>query len=109
MPNSAKGTWGDFIDDESDKTLYQVIDSEEQVLWVRVGPVFVDDSDEVDKTPGIWINYQEKSMGAKLQGPILMSPEIWKKLKDFVDTNIKEFSPGSYKALPGEGEPAPSQ
>ena len=68
---------------ENDMPMLTVDDSEGQRLWVRVGPVF--NGSKIHKQYGLWINYQPKSMESALQGPVLISPSTWRRMKRDID------------------------
>lgn len=72
-----RATHGDYIEDE-EGSMMVVVDSEDQALWFRVGPVYTDG--KLDPVQGVWIQYQEKYEGGSLQGPILLSPETFEKM-----------------------------
>jgi hypothetical protein len=58
-----------------------------QALWVRVGPVFY--SDKAETEVGVWIMYQEGYMKADLMGPVLLSPQAWRKLNATVEERLQ--------------------
>jgi hypothetical protein len=81
------GVHGDLFED--DGTMITVDESEDQRLWIRVGPVF--HGSKMHKQPGIWIEYQEKSMQSNLRGPVLLSPSVWRRLNKAVERKITEW------------------
>lgn len=92
MIKPEKAHWGDWSED--DGTIMTIDDSEGQRLWLRVGPVFTKGG--VSKVPGIWIEYQEKSLNTPMQGPVLLSPSTWEKMKKYIDSYLTEFKKQDY-------------
>lgn len=70
-----KSHWGDHWVD--DGTGFEVVDSAGQHLFFRVGMVFTDGSNKPDRTPGVWIDYQEHYMNSPITGCLLLSPETF--------------------------------
>lgn len=62
---------------------------EPQSLWVRVGPVFGPDGAHWDE-PGVWICYQEKHMAGPQQGPVLLTPAVWRELNTAVEERLAD-------------------
>lgn len=62
-------------------SVFEVIDSEQQYLGFRVGPVFYD---KKQRARGLWINYQKQYMESEYEGPFLMSEETFRELSIYV-------------------------
>lgn len=92
---------GDYFDSGSDDLMHFVIDSEEQALWIRVGPVF---GNGVRETNGIWISYQESIRNSPLQGPFLMSVETWRELNRIIEDRFEHSRKLSEEEIFEEGE-----
>lgn len=72
----------DYLEDDGGPQVIAVEDGgEPQALWVRV--------------PGIWIEYQERHRGSALAGPVLLSPDTWRKLNKAVEERLRRHRPGS--------------
>lgn len=56
-------------------------------LFVRVGPVY--DNFDVRKEPGIWIEYMPEHMNSGYQGPLLLTPKVWRELVRAVDSRLQ--------------------
>lgn len=79
------GVHGDVL--TNDGSMMTVDESEDQRLWIRVGMVF--HGNKVQRQPGIWISYQEKALESKLQGPVLISPSIWRRVNRAVEQHLE--------------------
>ena len=62
--------------------------SEPQALWVRVGPVFANGKQQDE--PGVWICYQEKHTASGLEGPVLLTPQVWRELAAAVEKRLQD-------------------
>jgi DUF1009 family protein len=60
-----------------------------QSLWVRVGMVY--DEGEIRDEPGVWIQYQERHMDSRMEGPVLLTPEVWRALAVEVEGRLVEW------------------
>jgi hypothetical protein len=58
-----------------------------QSLHVRVGPVFHEGGKP--ETLGVWIEYQNEHGMCIPQGPVLLTPEVWRELARAVDKRLK--------------------
>ena len=76
------GIHGDVL--TVDLPMLTVDESDMERLWIRVGPVYTE-GNKVARQPGIWIEYQERSMVSPVQGPCLLSPSIWRRLNKAVE------------------------
>jgi hypothetical protein len=81
-----KGEWGDRI--VEDGTIMQIVESEGQMVGVRVGSVFRKDGEA--KEPGIWIEFQELYMHSPMHGPLLLSKSTWRELNEYVESALAE-------------------
>jgi hypothetical protein len=57
-----------------------------QALWVRAGPVFRGNVPQGE--PGVWIEYQDQYMGSPLEGPVLLTPAVWRQLAQAVEDRL---------------------
>jgi hypothetical protein len=81
-----------FIEDDGGPQIVVRERDGQQALWIRVGPVF-DEFGEKEPEPGIWIEYQETHMGSLLQGPVLLTYELWKQINQFVVAEYENTRP----------------
>jgi hypothetical protein len=58
-----------------------------QSLHVRVGPVF--HGNAPGDEPGVWIEYQEIHMASLLQGPVLLTPAVWREMSRAVNRRLR--------------------
>lgn len=91
------GTHGDTAEDEG--SMMELVDSEEQRLWVRVGPVYYPrngkEIPQGHKEPGIWIDYfnSPKNPGKCKRndhGPFLMSEAQFEAMVKHVRRKFKQ-------------------
>lgn len=66
---------------EAEGTMAIAIEAGEdpQSLWVRVGVVY-DADGGILPGPGVWIEYQEHHMAGPMSGPVLLTPQAWRRL-----------------------------
>ena len=76
-----KSHWGDYWAD--DGSCFEVVDSAGQHLFFRVGMVFTDGSNKPDRTPGVWIDFQEHYMHSPITGCLLLSPETFEAITKY--------------------------
>jgi len=62
---------------------------EPQSLWVRVGAVYGPDGERDE--PGVWVEYQEKHMASRMQGPVLLTPAVWRQLAEHVEAWLQQW------------------
>jgi hypothetical protein len=81
------------IEDE-DSTQLILVDSENQALWIRVGPVYLDNG--VADEPVVWVEYQPDYKNSYLRGPVLITAKDWDRLDKIVRERISEFDKSHY-------------
>lgn len=59
-----------------------------QSLWIRVGPVFY--SGKQAKEPGVWVEYQPEHLRSSTEGPILLTPAVWRQLNAAVEWRLRK-------------------
>lgn len=60
----------------------------EQALWVRAGQVW--DGSDLRSEPGVWVEYQPDYMKTSLEGPVLLTPGVWKRLVRETNAKIRK-------------------
>ena len=81
------GEWGDYILEEPYSDI-DIVDSENQRLTFRVGPVF-----EGNKNTGlgIWIGYQEEYQTTVQLGDVLISFSTLEKILEHINASKKKW------------------
>lgn len=92
VPRRNRGFWGDRILD--DGTEIEILDSAWQLLTFRCGPVY--SKDNVQRVPGIWINYQRRYGATTLHGAFLLSPALFQKIARMLGERVRHFRPSLY-------------
>jgi hypothetical protein len=85
--NWEKGHHHDYYMDDGGTA--EVVESELQHIWLRVGMVFNGDKGE-DKEDGIWIETQPIYMRSSMDHTMLLSKSTWDKLNKFVQKQFKK-------------------
>lgn len=63
-------------------------DGTAQALWVRAGRVY--DAGKLRDQPGLWVHYQEDYMRATLDGPVLITPAVWRLLVKETNARLRK-------------------
>lgn len=81
-----------YLDDDGGAEVHAVEAAPEEVhrqaLLVRVGPVFYEDSPAQE--PGVWIEYQPSYGLSRPEGPVLLTPEVWRQLNAAVERRLRK-------------------
>lgn len=93
-------TMSDRIINGDDTEIVAVEDGDEpQSLWFRVGPVFHGGVEAKD--PGVWISYQPHYLHSDMTGPVLLTPETWRRLASIIETRIAARTGTGMLGAPG--------
>ena len=75
-------------------------DVHRQSLYVQVGPVFrFSRSGERAEETGIWIQYQVEHDYSDPEGPVLLTPAVWRQLNRAVERRLRRKGYGKWRTL----------